>query len=195
MFRSDLYRRLAPVTLASILAVGCSELPTQPVIDSNSNGIQAQAPASAAASVSASLKIKGQDGGTVSAGIFTVVIPPGAFPGQGTVTVSQPDPNQPVAVLSIFPADKNAFLLPVTLTATLPALEVDLLQQSGISEQDSLGAWYPVSSSQSDPQTMTVSASLVHFSTYRVDLPGSVMGGGSGSSSTVRPSRSAKEMD
>jgi hypothetical protein len=194
MFRFNLYSRLAPVALASVLAVGCSELPTQPVIDSNPSGVQALVPSSAAASVSASAKIKGQDGGTVSAGIFTVVIPPGAFPGQGTVTVSQPDPAQPVAVLSIFPIDKNVFLVPVTLTATLPALEVGQLLQSSMSEQDTLGMWHPMDSSQADSQTMTVSASLVHFSTYRVDIAAPASGGVSGTGAT-RPVRTAKETD
>ena len=195
MFRFSKYSPLVPVALVAALTVGCSEIPTQPIVDSNSSGVQADVPAAGAASVSASLKIKGQDGGTLSAGIFTVVIPPGAYEGSATITVSQPDPAQPVAVLSIHPNDKNAFAVPVTLTASLPDLEAAWLMQSGMSEQDNLGMWQAMSSAQPNSQTMTVSAPLAHFSTYRVDIAYPVAGAAGNGAGGARPARPTSEMD
>ena len=195
MFRFSKYSPLVPVALVAALTVGCSELPTQPIVDSNSSGVQADVPAASAASVSASLKIKGPEGGTLSAGIFTVVIPPGAVEGSATITVSQPDPSQPVAVLSIHPNDKNSFAVPVTLTATLPNLDAAWLMKSGMSEQSDLGTWQAMSSSQADAQTMTVSASLAHFSTYRVDIAYPLSGATGTGAGGDRPARRTSEMD
>jgi len=195
MFRFSKYSPLVPVALVAALTVGCSTLPTQPIVDSNSPGVRADVPAASAASVSASLKIKGQEGGTLSAGIFTVVIPPGAYEGSATITVSQPDPAQPVAVLSIHPNDKNAFAVPVTLTASLPNLDAAWLIQSGMSEQDDFGMWQAMGSSQPDAQTMTVSASLAHFSTYRVDIAYPLAGATGTGAGGDRPSRRTSEMD
>ena len=184
MFRFSKYSPLVPVALVAALTVGCSELPTQPIVDSNSSGVQADVPAASAASVSASLKIKGQDGGTLSAGIFTVVIPPGAFSGMATVTVEVPDPMQPMVQLSIEPASKNNFNKPVTLVASLPNVNTPVLMASGVSELTG-GSWQPVAGVQPDPQQMTLRTPLQHFSTYRVELAtaGQPTGGAGGTSS------------
>jgi hypothetical protein len=189
-------RCLVPVALVSLLAVGCSELPTQPVVE-NSASLEANQvtghsadpsrlvpPAPQPGVTSNRARIQGQRGGIVVAGKFAVVIPPGAFSGMATVTVEVPDPMQPMVQLSIEPASKNNFSKPVTLVASLPNVDANVLMASGVSELTG-GAWQMMAGVQPDPQQMTLRTPLQHFSTYRVELAtaGQPTGGAGGTSS------------
>jgi hypothetical protein len=162
--------------LAGSLA-GCSNLPTQP----------APAPSGAAAPTSGSsqtlallgstsyttTKTVGPLGGMVSAGDFSLVIPPGALTTTAQITVSQPDPSHPVANLSISPASANHFLVPVVLTANASTMSTSLLSVAYISWYNpSTGQWEEVAGSSVSLATLSISAPLWHFSTYRVESGG-----------------------
>ena len=112
-------------------------------------------------------------GGTVSAGNFKVVIPPGALTTTATIRVSQPDPAKPVVNLSISPASANKFLLPVLLVADAAPMDRSLLSVAYVGYYNpETGAWERVESSVVSVATLSVSAPLWHFSTYRVESGG-----------------------
>lgn len=196
MSRFHLYSRLIPVALASVLAAGCGQLPTQPTADATPGMESMRAgatptrivpppPTDQPLSSQSQARIHGNRGGTISAGIFTAVIPAGAFSGFATVTITQPDMTQPVAVLDIYPSSKNGFHKPVLLIAKLPNVDTALLMQTGMAELDETsGAWLAMSGETQNPLAMTVSTPLMHFSTYRVDFPtqGEMTGGAGGAS-------------
>lgn len=75
--------------------------------------------------VSSSKAIEGCRGGTVTAGRFTVKLPPGAFLGVATVTVSMPDSSVMICDLTITAGPgcnaENRFDVPVDLTADVSA--------------------------------------------------------------------------
>lgn len=194
MFQFQKYSRLLPVALASVLAAGCSQLPTQPIVESTPGmqGMRAQAdpsrlvpppPTDNPLTSQSQARIQGNRGGKITAGIFTAVIPPGAFSGYATVSITQPDVNQPVAVLEIYPASKNGFHKPVQLIAQLHNVDPVMLMQAGMAELDpATGEWLAMNGETQNPQFMTVSTPLMHFSTYRVEFPtpGELTGGGIG---------------
>lgn len=113
--------------------------------------------------------INGAEGGTVSAGRFTVTIPPGAYRGNATVTVTVPTPKSTVCQLDIFPRSANTFAAPVILTAdckdqnkdSLPDLVIATFDESSLS-------WKKVPGSQSDVFNAKVTAPLFHFSLYEI---------------------------
>jgi len=74
-----------------------------------------------AAGLKTSEYVDGAVGGRVRAGRFSLEIPPGAFQGQGLVTLSMPDSTLMVCDLSIQPMALNHFDVPVKLTADLSA--------------------------------------------------------------------------
>jgi hypothetical protein len=71
--------------------------------------------------VSASARIDGSVGGFLRAGRFLVRVPPGAFTGAATVTVTMPDSALMLCDLSISPLSANHFKVPVELVADLSA--------------------------------------------------------------------------
>ena len=193
MFQFQKYSRLIPVALASVLAAGCSQLPTQPIVDSASPGMEAMRaqadptrlvpppPTDQPLSSQSQARIQGNRGGKISTGIFTAIIPAGAYSGFATVSITQPDITQPVAVLEIYPASKNGFHKPVLLIAQLPNVDPTLLMQTGMAELDpATGEWMSMNGETQNPQFMTVTTPLMHFSTYRVEfpVPGELTGGG-----------------
>ena len=197
MSPNRIYHRLVPVALVSLLAVGCSELPTQPVVENSAapdaNQVMAARsadlsrivpPAPQPGATSNQARIQGNRGGVVVAGKFAVVIPPGAYSGMATVRVDVPDPMQPLVELSIEPASKNHFDRPVTLVAMLPNVDAQILMASGVSELAG-GSWQPMAGVQANLQEMSLRTPLEHFSTYRVELAtaGQPSGGAGGTSS------------
>jgi hypothetical protein len=75
-------------------------------------------------------------------------------------------------VLSISPADKNHFSVPVTLTIDCRGISQAQLSTFVIAWRDpATGKWVPVSGSKVDLTTMTVSAPLQHFSQYAAGPP------------------------
>ena len=164
--------------LALLLAFGgCSNLPTQPTMPSESvvNGAgsePAQVLGLFEGSTSQTTKTVGLLGGVVSAGDFTIVIPPAALTRPASITVSQPDPTKPVVNLSISPASANRFLLPVILTANAKRMDRTLLSTACISYYNpTTQKWEDLASTVS-VLNLTVSTPLWHFSTYRVTSGG-----------------------
>lgn len=182
--RSRFPQNLA-LSLAVLLAVaGCSDLPTKPpaALEDGSSAIAtSEAPAEilgidllggGSSTTTTNTKTIGVLGGTVAAGNFTVVFPPGALLSTATVTVSQPDLAHPVVNLSISPASANRFLLPVLLVADAKQMDRSLLCIATIGYYNpTTGKWETVASTVS-LLNLTVTAQLWHFSTYRVQAGG-----------------------
>jgi hypothetical protein len=181
-------RRLSTILLAVGLAVllsaaGCSNLPTQPTGLAPS-GVSANPDAGSSqilgldglidsSPTTTATRTIGLLGGVVSAGNFTIIVPPGALTSTATITVSQPDPARPVVNLSISPPTANKFLLPVLLVADAKVMDRSLLAVAYMGYYNpATGAWERVAASQASVGTLTVSAPLQHFSTYRVESGG-----------------------
>jgi hypothetical protein len=176
---------LIGTALAALAATGCSKLPTQPIVETPGSGASpammvasqakpgflVQPPPAPGTGSRATVRILGKVGGSATNGVFTVVIPPGTFTGQATITVTQPDNTVPLVQLDIQPASKNHFKQPVTLVAQFQNVDASRIAVSTVSELDTkTGSWSLVAGSTTDPTAGTVRASLAHFSTYRVDL-------------------------
>ncbi len=174
---------LFAVTLAVLLcAAGCSNLPTQPTAPDTGAAALSGGGSSqvlgldgllGSSAQTTSTKQIGVLGGVVSAGNFTVVIPPGALTTTARITVSQPDPARPVVNLSISPASANKFLLPVLLVADASPMSRSLLSVADMGYYNpQTGDWERVDGSVVSVATLSVSAPLWHFSTYRVQSGG-----------------------
>lgn len=74
--------------------------------------------------------VDGAEGGTLRCGRFVLLLPQGAYNGQGTVTMSMPDSTVMIVELEITPADLNGFQVPIDLaiTTTDVAVSPDSLQ-------------------------------------------------------------------
>jgi hypothetical protein len=178
-------RHLRPLVLGLavlLAAAGCSNLPTSPVAPNTSAPVASGGSSEilglgdgllGSSSTTEATKTVGLLGGTISAGDFTLVVPPLALTRTATITVRQPDPARPVVELSIAPATANRFLVPVLLTANAKKMPASLLSVACISYYNpSTGKWEPVAGSSVSILTLTVSAPLSHFSTYRVESGG-----------------------
>ena len=100
-------------------------------------------------------------------------VPPGAWRGNATVTVNQPNPTRPVVELSITPASKNNFVKPVTLVVDISrvsAANLPGLSLSGLNTKT--GLWLPTAGASVDLEARTMSIPLWHFSKYRVEVGG-----------------------
>jgi hypothetical protein len=176
-------RHLRPLVLGLavlLAAAGCSNLPTSPVAPSPSTPAGSGGSSEilgldgllGSTSSTTTTKTVGLLGGTISAGDFTLVVPPLALSRTSTITVTQPDPASPVVELSISPASANGFRIPVILAANASKMERSLLSVACISYYNpTTGKWEPMSSMVS-VASLTVSAPLSHFSTYRVSSGG-----------------------
>ena len=171
---------VALALMALIAGVGCSSLPTEPRPESGPPPAAADTSGTAGAKTlpistrpsTTTRTINGTLGGLVSAGNFTVVIPPLAVSGTVTVTVTQPDVTKPVVELEISPPSANGFLVPVTLIADAGSMSTKTLAAAHISWLNpSTGKWEPMAS-QVDLASRTVICPLRHFSTYSVESGG-----------------------
>ncbi|HEV8128039.1 MAG TPA: hypothetical protein VGQ14_00130 [Candidatus Eisenbacteria bacterium] len=174
-------RHLRPLVLGLavlLAAAGCSNLPTSPVAPTASAPVASGESSQilgllGSSSTTTTTKTVGLLGGTLSAGDFTLVVPPLALTQTATITVRQPDPARPVVELSISPASANRFLVPVLLTGNASKMDRSLLSVACISYWNpATSKWEPVSGSTVSVATLTVSAPLSHFSTYRVESGG-----------------------
>ena len=176
-------RTIAVLALGLMFAVGCSSLPTQPTdqqstasgalrgrqIDAIPEDVTPPPPTTLVAGASNSVRVIGAIGGTVTAGKFTVIIPPGAFSGLATITVSQPDASQLACDLDITPANKNGFKIPVLLVADASSLPREVLSRSTMQWWDpAKSKWVTVPGASVSLLNLTVQAPLWHFSSYRV---------------------------
>ena len=113
------------------------------------------------------VKVNGNFGGVVSLARVTVRVPAGAFPGAGNITVTIPDPAKSECQLSISPASKNHFTVPVVL-------EFDVTNSPEprgmvvLWLDESANRWVPISC-VADAGSKRLSAELEHFSTYKAD--------------------------
>jgi len=110
--------------------------------------------------------VDGDLGGRVSAGRYTLVVPPGAFKGTAFITLSMPDSTVMVCDLSIQPSTSNHFDVPVELNA-------DLSAPGKTDASDCTTYWYdPVRmdwvsmSSKSRCSGTLITTDLEHFSRY-----------------------------
>jgi hypothetical protein len=181
----------ALATIALLGVAGCSSLPTGPrsgVV--SSRGDTGAEPAGLMllpevlpepepepqpgepVAVTSTRQIYGFAGGTVSAGNFSVVIPPLAIAGTATVKVIQPDASKPFVKLEIFPASANKFRVPVTLVAHGGPLSDVKLQSAYISWFNPATGKYERIQSSVILENHTVTATLKHFSEYAVEVDG-----------------------
>jgi len=176
----NLFGALSLVAAAGLFVAGCSSLPTSPMAGAEPPAPVAEdpaapggAPAANVTSASRSGYVRAALGGTVSAGGFHLVVPPGALEGDAIITVRQPDVTKPVVELSITPEERNGFLLPVLLVADARPLGADLVATSYMSWWNpDAAAWEPCPGSAVSVATLSVQAPLWHFSTYRVEREG-----------------------
>jgi hypothetical protein len=182
MTRGSRHSRHLIFLLVGVLAfAGCSDLPTKPTLDSTGSesmvstteSLDAGTQPLATTSPVTTSRTIGLLGGTVRAGDFTVIVPPGAIRSLATVTVSQLDPTKPVVDLSITPASANRFLLPVLLVANARTMNRTLLSVAYISYYNpTTGQWERVAGTSVSVLNLTVTAPLWHFSKYRVESGG-----------------------
>ena len=108
-------------------------------------------------------------GGTVAAGQFKVVVPPGALRQRALVTVRQPRLDERLVQLEVSPASANGFLVPVLLVANCPDMDTKLLSLETIWWWNpDAQRWEAVLGVQINLLGRTLTAPLWHFSTYKV---------------------------
>ena len=164
----------------SLAFAGCSNMPTQPAAQAESDAGTGSAPAQVfglpgggAPGVTTKTTVVGILGGVVAVGDFVVVIPPTALTRTSTITVQQLDLLHPIVHLTISPASANGFRLPVLLVANANRMDRKLLSAACISYYNpATGNWDDLSGSAVSVAGLTVTAPLWHFSTYRVSSGG-----------------------
>lgn len=175
---------LAALTLSATL-MSCSQSPTAPVIDpSQVNGNSSarwteedpivtetliKPVATVAPAATQTRTINGLLGGTVRAGDFRVVFPPGSIRGTAQVTVTQADLANREVELEISPPSANAFLVPVLLIADCSDMKPALLRVQTIHWWNpDTQRWQQVPGVTVNLLGKTVTAPLWHFSKYKV---------------------------
>jgi hypothetical protein len=114
----------------------------------------------------ASALIDGSLGGSVRAGRFTVKVPPGAFSGTATVTVTMPDSALMLCDLSISPASANRFKVPVQLVADLSSANLTDASTFTMYWYDPTRLLWMSLLSKSRTSGALVTTDLNHFSRY-----------------------------
>lgn len=182
----------ALIALVAVALIGCSNLPTSPqsahaVSTSEALARMVRMPGGAApgglvgdpqggtASATTSppeqtiKTISGVDGGRVSAGRFTVDVPPGAIEGEGEISVKVPDTTSLRVDLHILNAP-NAFKVPVTLEVSYAGHDnpdADPGHYKIFWFDEAAGVWRMLPT-EVDLARQKVSTRLEHFSTYGV---------------------------
>lgn len=182
------------LTIAALVALGigtlagCSQSPTSPASTRASAGALGATPEKWAdptpvetappsllpvdlkADAESSRWIEPLLGGTVVAGQFRVVIPPGALRERGFVTVRQPKLSAHVVQLEISPPSANGFVVPVMLVADCSDMSLKLLSVQTIYWWNPQAQrWEAMLNVQINLLGRTVSCPLWHFSSYKVD--------------------------
>jgi len=191
--------RATLILITVVASGGCSRLPTAPRSDvetgtSRSPGVWAESSPqepielpdllppgdgesssdeTAVLTGESNVLVYGKTGGQISAGDFTVIIPPEAISGNVRVTIRQPDLTKPYVALDIWPRTKNSFDVPVTLVADASRMSPEALKQAVISWYNpATGEWEPMAATQVDVEARTVKCPLSHFSEYAVQVDG-----------------------
>lgn len=118
-----------------------------------------------------SAEIDGSVGGSLQAGRWTVVVPPGAFSGVGTVTLTVPDRTAIACELDIKPGSLNKFVTPVLLSFSTQGLNVDPAALTLYWYDPQTKTWVDVHGT-GDSGKQTVTAPLWHFSIYKAGKAG-----------------------
>jgi len=121
--------------------------------------------------ISASV-IDGSRGGTVRAGRFSVMLPPGAFSGLAGIAVSMSDSTVMICDLTITPASANKFKIPAQLTADLssPGL-IDAAAFTTYWYDPAKAAWVNLFA-KSTVNGTSITTTLDHFSRYAAGKAG-----------------------
>ena len=150
--------------------LGRDPLPPDP--DVNPDQVPAGSPAQPPApptQATATAVIRGQFGGCVRAGAFKVVVPPGAWTGNGIVTVRQPDVTVPAAVLTITPSTKNRFKVPVLVIVDASSLTDAQLASAQLLVLDpKSGTYSPAPGSQVSAAQHNVQAPVSALGSYKL---------------------------
>src|SRR5262249_1265612 len=154
------------------------QMPTAPIVDRAPSGAMStsptgEAPAPAptpdpppASGAVSSRTLSPLLGGTVSAGQFKVIVPPGALRKTAPITVCQPRLDVRQVELTISPPSANGFLLPVLLVADCKDMSLEVLKlQTMWWWNPQTQHWEAVLNVQVDLLGRTVTAPLWHFST------------------------------
>lgn len=160
--------------LAGMLALtGCGHVPTAPIVSSgpmdsgaSSSGIYIapsgdELPTPLPLSASATAVVRGKLGGAVRAGRFTLAIPADAFPGNATVTLTQPNLNEMMVEIRVSPAPKNNLRVPATLSVDASTMALSDLSQSAVwTWNAAAGSFVPLAGSSVDLVAKQVLAPL-----------------------------------
>lgn len=185
MKRHSILRRCLALILLTSMIAGCSTLPTAPTVALDSPSAMLAAPivddptASPITQTEPSATVQGAEasrlinplvGGTVRAGQFRVIVPPGALRMAATVTVKQADLTRKEVQLEVTPASANGFLVPVLLVADCADMSSRLLSLQTIYWWNpATSRWQGVAGVQINLLNKSISVPLWHFSTYKVD--------------------------
>lgn len=116
-----------------------------------------------------SAKISGDQGGSLTVGRYTVVVPPHAYGGDATISINVPDRAVLQCNLSINPVSSNHFAVPVNLVTSYDGGNVaDPSSLVQVWFDESAGVWRQVPGSQVDTTNETVTTPLPHFSIYGI---------------------------
>lgn len=119
-----------------------------------------------AAGLKTSLYVDGAVGGRVRVGRYSLEIPPGAYKGQGLITLSMPDSTVMVCDLSIQPATLSPFAEPLKLQADLSAPGMNDASDCTTYWYDPVRMGWVSMSSKSQCSGTLITTALEHFSRY-----------------------------
>ena len=117
-------------------------------------------------SLKSTVTVDGTRGGLVRAGRFSVKIPPGAFSGTASVTVSMPDSTVMICDLAISPASANRFKIPAQLTADFSSSSITDVSTLTTYWYDPTRVTWVSLSAKSRISGSAVTTALEHFSKY-----------------------------
>lgn len=118
---------------------------------------------------SGSAEIQGELGGRVNVGRFAVTVPPGAFKGLASVSITVPDQMVLQCALDIAPVTANSFSPSVVLEIDYAGTDVtDPSALMNLWYDEMAGTWRQLPGTQVDTERMLVSAPLSHFSLYGI---------------------------
>lgn len=162
------------VTAVAMLTWSCAQLPTAPMATPDAEDPPfLRAPTGAAtpfgsgtgSGSSASKAIDGAAGGSIEFGNFRLVVPPGAYAGVATLTITVPDPSVVRCDLSISPAQTRPFAQPVQLIADCSsATVVDVSGMKTLTFDTARGLWVVVPGSTVSSASATITTPLEQFS-------------------------------
>ena len=183
--RTLLFAVLFALVIATL--AGCSQSPTAPVTSRQASGVASLSPDQGSTdppsdvpttTVNPAVQPPGAVssrwlspllGGTVVAGQFRVVVPPGALRERALITICQPRLDQRVVQLDVSPPSANGFIVPVLLIADCSNMDLKLLSLQTMWWWNPVAQrWEAVLNVQVNLLGRTVTAPLWHFSTYKV---------------------------